>query len=604
MKLSIKKVLLFSFLIVVAISVGLIVFTTYYTSKSIMTKHALEIMNHVSSFTIDKSKKFMQNAQDATKLAQALESKKVIESNDIKKIENYFIEQLKIYKQFSGIYYGNYKGEFIMVIRNDIGYLTKTILKPSPKNRIVTTYQYDKTQQLLEEKNLNEDQYDPRSRPWYTQAVSGNRIAWTKPYVFYTTQQPGITVAAPVYDDNLYSKGAIGVDIELKELKEFVRDLKISENSKLFIADQTTSMIAFPQEDIVVRDKTSMSLKTINELENPIIKQGYSKLLENSTFDSLDNKFQTSIEYENSQYHLLFVPFVFNNIKWIIGAYIPEDDYLYLLKENQKNQIIISLIIGIIGMLLAYVIARLVIRPIEKIEYMANELKQLHLDIPSAKPCKVSFQETNDALESFNVMKKSLNKAYTDTLYRLAMSSEFKDHETAEHIMRIGQYSVLIGKYLKLEHNDIFILKHASSMHDIGKLGIPDSILLKPSSLNEDEWEIIKTHTTIGAKILENPTSLIMKAAQEIALYHHERWDGNGYPSGIKGEEIPLYARIVALVDVFDALVSKRCYKEAMAPQKAKEIILEGKSTQFDPQIVEAFVAQYDKFLKVYKHYK
>lgn len=602
-KLSIKKVLLSSFLVVVASSVGLVIFTTYYSSKNIMTKHALEIMNHMSTFTIDKSKAFMQNAHDATKLTQALESKKVLQSDDVNKIEKYFIEQLKLYKQFSGIYYGNYKGDFIMVMRNDKGFLTKIIYNNKNAKKVIAI-QYNKTYQILNKKHLLNDKYDPRTRPWYKSAVSNNRISWTKPYVFYTSQQPGLTVAAPVYDENHYSKGAIGVDIQLNELKDFVGNLKLSNNSKLFIVDQSTSMIAFPYENIIETQNNTVRLKTITEIDNPIIRLGYEKLLETNTFQSLNERFNTTLSINGSTFHLIFSPFVFNNIKWIIGAYVPEDDYLHLLKENQKTQIILSTIIGIIGMIIAFFVAKMIIRPIEKIEYMANELKQLHLDIPSAKPCKISFQETNDALESFNIMKRSLNKAYTDTLYRLAVSSEFKDHETAEHIMRIGEYSVLIAKYLKLSHQEIYTMKYASSMHDIGKLGIPDEVLLKPAKLNDDEWKIMKTHTQIGAKILENPTSHIMEIAQEIALHHHERWDGTGYPHGLKGDQIPIHSRIVGLVDVFDALVSKRCYKEAMTPEEAKKIILEGDSTHFDPKIVEAFVAQFDKFLKIYQHYK
>ncbi len=603
MKLSIKKVLLFSFLVIVASSVSLIIFTTYYTSKNIMTQHALQIMNHVSSFTLDKSKTFMQNAQDATKLAQALEAKKVIQSEDIKKIENYFVEQLKLYDQFSSIYYGDYKGEFVMVMRNENGYLTKIISKADKKTKIVKKIYYDKTMQVLKVEIIDDDTYDPRDRPWYKRAVSNNRITWTNPYVFYTARKPGLTVATPVYDENSYSKGAIGVDIQLDELKEFVTNLKISDHSILFISDHTSSMIAFPNEDVVKNDKDQFSLKTIEELNNPIVKLGYKKLLETTTFDQLDEKFVTSFTFNQSTYHIMFVPFLFNNIKWIIGAYLPEDDYLALLKENQKSQLLISALIGLVGLLLAFVIARMIIRPIGKIESMANELKMLHLDIPSAQPCKISFKETNDALESFNVMKNSLNLAYTDTLYRLAISAEFKDHETAEHIMRIGEYSVVLAKELGLDQQDIFILKNASSMHDIGKLGIDDSILLKPGKLDDNEWKIMKEHCAIGAKILENPTSKIMESAQEIALYHHEKWDGNGYPHGLKADEIPLFARIVALVDVFDALVSKRCYKDAIDPQKAKEIILKEKSSHFDPKVVEAFEAQFDKFLKIYKHY-
>lgn len=140
-------------------------------------------------------------------------------------------------------------------------------------------------------------------------------------------------------------------------------------------------------------------------------------------------------------------------------------------------------------------------------------------------------------------------------------------------------------------------------MHDIGKLGIPDRILLKPGKLTPDERLIIETHPQIGASILKNPTSKIMEAGQIISLYHHERWDGKGYPKRLKGEEIPLFARIVAIVDVFDALISKRCYKEAFSKEKTKEIIMAEKGKAFEPKIVDAFIEKYDELIEISKKY-
>ena len=192
-------------------------------------------------------------------------------------------------------------------------------------------------------------------------------------------------------------------------------------------------------------------------------------------------------------------------------------------------------------------------------------------------------------------------RQYLDTLYRLAVASEYKDNDTAEHINRIGLYAETIARRVGLPEDEIYILKHASAMHDIGKLGIPDRVLLKPGKLNEQERKIIETHPAIGAAILKNPTSDIMKMGRDISLYHHEKWDGTGYPKGLKGEEIPLFARIVSIVDVFDALMSKRCYKEAFDENKSKKIIEEGKGTFFEPKIVDAFEECFEELVKISK---
>jgi putative two-component system response regulator len=132
-------------------------------------------------------------------------------------------------------------------------------------------------------------------------------------------------------------------------------------------------------------------------------------------------------------------------------------------------------------------------------------------------------------------------------------------------------------------------------MHDVGKIGIPDKILLKQGNLEPDEWEIMKTHTTIGAKILAGSRSRVVQMAERIALYHHERWDGTGYPEGLKGEDIPLVARICAICDVFDALSSVRPYKGAWAIEEAREEIRRGSGTHFDPRLVEIFLTRFDE---------
>jgi putative two-component system response regulator len=147
----------------------------------------------------------------------------------------------------------------------------------------------------------------------------------------------------------------------------------------------------------------------------------------------------------------------------------------------------------------------------------------------------------------------------------------------------------LLAHEIGLNEATAELILHASPMHDIGKLGIPDRILLKPGKLDNEEWEIMKTHTLKGAEILTGHPSELLRMAKEIALYHHERWDGGGYPYGLEGEDVPVSARIVSIIDVFDALTSKRPYKEAWPLEKALEEIRSGRDTQFSPEITDAF---------------
>ena len=182
---------------------------------------------------------------------------------------------------------------------------------------------------------------------------------------------------------------------------------------------------------------------------------------------------------------------------------------------------------------------------------------------------------------------------------RLGIAAEYKDNETGEHILRMSQFCQLTGHEYGLSQEEQILLLNASPMHDVGKIGIPDRILLKPGKLDEQEWEIMKTHTTIGGLIIGDHPSELLRSARMIALTHHERWDGSGYPNGLKGEKIPINGRIAAIADVFDALTSKRPYKEAWTVEDSLEEIKRGSGSHFDPKVVESFLAALPDILKI-----
>ncbi len=199
---------------------------------------------------------------------------------------------------------------------------------------------------------------------------------------------------------------------------------------------------------------------------------------------------------------------------------------------------------------------------------------------------------------------KALAETQKEIIYRLALAAEHRDENTWEHLLRIADSSHILARRLGMSDKFCDMIRTASPLHDIGKIGIPDSILLKPGRLTNDEYEFMKTHTTIGARILRNSSSDVIRMAYEIAGGHHEHFDGNGYPRGKRGEEIPLPARIVAVVDVFDALTSKRPYKEAWSVDRAVNTILEERDTHFAPEIVDAFESIVDDIVPVRNQYK
>ena len=213
--------------------------------------------------------------------------------------------------------------------------------------------------------------------------------------------------------------------------------------------------------------------------------------------------------------------------------------------------------------------------------------------------------ELQEAMGEVERAQEETKHSYIETIYRLTLAAEYKDEDTATHIKRISYYGRMLSEKLGQSESFVETMFYASPMHDIGKIGVPDSILLKPGKLNDEEFEKIKRHTVIGAKILANSTSDFLKAAEAIALSHHERWDGTGYPQRLKGEDIPLMGRLMNIVDQYDSLRSKRPYKPGFSHEKTFEIITKGdgrtKPEHFDPEILTVFIEVADEFNKIFE---
>jgi len=241
----------------------------------------------------------------------------------------------------------------------------------------------------------------------------------------------------------------------------------------------------------------------------------------------------------------------------------------------------------------------------------ANKINELNLQLlKSNKELSLLKQSLEE-----KVRKKTyeIKKIQHVTIFALAKLAESRDQETGDHLSRIRKYSYLLAKEMSLsktykgyiDQKYIANIYHSSPLHDIGKVGISDQILLKPGKLTLQEFDIMKSHTIIGGKTLEdaekqlkNKTKSFLSMGKNIAYCHHEKWDGSGYPFGLKETEIPLSARIVALADVYDALTSKRVYKEAMSHAVARDIIVQSSGKHFDPTVVEAFLRLEDIFKK------
>jgi len=204
-------------------------------------------------------------------------------------------------------------------------------------------------------------------------------------------------------------------------------------------------------------------------------------------------------------------------------------------------------------------------------------------------------------------LKNALSRvrsASLDTIFRLSRAAEYRDEDTGSHITRMSNYSAVLARHMGLGEKVAENVLYAAPMHDVGKIGIPDHILLKPGKLDDDEWVVMKTHTTIGGRILAGADSIFLRLGEVVAMTHHERWDGSGYPRGLKGKQIPLVGRIVAIADVFDALTSRRPYKEPFSVDRSLEIIKQGRDAHFDPEVVDAFMERLEDILTIRRRYQ
>jgi len=195
---------------------------------------------------------------------------------------------------------------------------------------------------------------------------------------------------------------------------------------------------------------------------------------------------------------------------------------------------------------------------------------------------------------------ENLRKSHLETIYRLAMVAEYRDQtDTAKHLRHISKYSAILATQLSFPYQEVENMRYAAPLHDIGKVAIPDSILLKSGKLTPEEYEEMKKHPIYGAKMLENAETPLLQLACRISLAHHEHWDGTGYPYGLKEDNIPIEARIVSVVDVFDALMTKRVYKGAWSPEETIKYLKEQSGLLFDPAVIDAFIKAFPEILEI-----
>jgi PAS domain S-box-containing protein len=421
MKLTIRWSLIIGFLCLIWGTYAVTTTSTFVSSQKTLNGHARNIMENIADLAMEKSQNYLAHAQVAAVLTRRLLAANVVSVNEnhIDSLEQYFLDQLAIYPYFAGIYLGKPNGDFFYVSRNGQrspgGFRTKFISHRGDVRQTALTWR-DKNLNILSKEFDPDDRYDPRIRPWYKKAFEHEKIVWTDPYIFFTSQKPGITTAGPTYDKSGVLKGIVGVDIEIDELSTFIGNLKIGQHGRAFMINNNGEVVAFPDvEKIKTRGASgskSLRLVKIHELDAILSRKAFSAVGltkdDRDRYDLKESRF-ARFEHEGQYHHAMLTPFSIPQWPWIIGIHLPEDDYLGALKNSRRFNILLTLVISVIATVIALYFARSIIRPITNLEKEAlavrNDDMQTRFNINS------KYKEIQETADSFRLMKEAIRES-------------------------------------------------------------------------------------------------------------------------------------------------------------------------------------------------
>jgi response regulator RpfG family c-di-GMP phosphodiesterase len=448
------------------------------------------------------------------------------------------------------------------------------------------------------DKYVRNENYNPNEYDWWHTNIQ-YLSKWWPPYYWEPWDSEIVTYSKKIEFNNKVV-ALVGSELYLNELEEKIKELEFYDVGQIALIDKDYNTIISnnnyipDKKEILIKLDTFHSDDTIKIVKDKKYIKGFNKLSNG----------------------------------WIMVAKVPYKNVYRYIYVVQNEVIRISVIVLLISIIVSLFLGHSVASPISKLIDILDDVK----DTGNLSQ-KIDFKgnkELNKLSNTFNQMMNSLNNTTNElknaneeikrvnhlVIASTASLAEKRDTETGYHLKRTQEYIKVLAIQLKktnhypnITDEYINLLYYCSVTHDIGKVAIPDSILLKPGKLTKEEFEVIKKHTIYGKEALELEEEKLndneyINLSREIAHYHHEKWDGTGYPVGLVGDEIPISCRLMALVDVYDALTTKRIYKPAFSYEKAKQILIESKGKHFDPIIVDAFLEVEPEFIKIAERYK
>lgn len=383
-------------------AVTIVVLSSYFTSERVLLDHARGLLSDVGINTTEHSKGFLNPARGAAELAAGLAENKIVSSENRQQLERLLFQQLQTAPQFAGVFYGDEAGNFVYVNRSDGAgpFRSKLISNASGKRRTQLIWR-GKEFELLDFKEDPSDTYDPRGRPWYKEAREQLKSIWTDPYIFFSSQQPGITIASPVISSDGAVRGVVGVDIEISAISDFLGRLEIGENGTALIIHQNGDVIAHPHSELLkaLRDDGTYRFVSISEIADPVAQIAFGSVATNAA-QTVEKETFSEFSYDGEPYVSLVLPPINEALPWTIAVYAPERDFIGAIKDNRFQNIWIAFGVAILTGLTGLILSNVLSRPIRAFSVRAALVSQGEID--EAEPLPSTYKELEAANQALN----------------------------------------------------------------------------------------------------------------------------------------------------------------------------------------------------------
>ena len=426
-----------------------VVFSSYVTSQQALIDHARDLLRDVGINTTVHSKGFLSPAQGAAELAARLAQNRVVASDDPQRLEQLLFQQLQIAPQFAGVYYGSEGGDFVYVMRSPDGpgeFRSKIIDHVGGQRRTRLIWRTDNFA-VVEQREDPADIYDPRERPWYVKARSERTTIWTDPYIFFSSQQPGITLAAPVFKTDGGVRGVVGVDIEISMISEFLSRLNIGTNGKALIIYRNGDVIAHPNQALIKTESADGQLRfaDIREIDDPIARAAFGPMAERGAIP-VSKETPSQFLFKGERYVSTIMPVISEKLPWSIAVYAPEDDFTGVVKQNRTMNIWLAALVAAVTALVGLALADYIHKPVRAFAVRTALISQGEIDpdAPLPKTYK-ELERANAALVQQIVARREAEREYGQT-FNMASRGMAQIAPECDAFVRVNQrFSDIVG---------------------------------------------------------------------------------------------------------------------------------------------------------------